>query len=245
MRQHLYHLSNERVVAHGATNPYCQYLAGEATFQWGPPCTASDCIHGRHRLGEEGIAKLFVLSVALHADQVKKAKEVMGDTTVQEKNIPFPTDAKRYKQVMQQCPTLAQRCGMKLRQSYRCVVQRLAYAQGDAHLARHAKKAKRALKKLSSLAGRQVRYLRRQLIKWCQEELYAPMLPIMARMVRPQRGDQRQVYSLHEPAVSCIAKEKVHKQDALGSQVSVASCSGSHVVVGIPSLVGNPHAVKT
>jgi hypothetical protein len=67
---------------------------------------------------------------------------------------------------MKQCPTPAQRCGMKLRPSYRLVVQCLEYAQGDAHLARHAKKAKRALKKLSFLAGRQVRDLRRQLIKW-------------------------------------------------------------------------------
>jgi transposase, IS5 family len=164
---------------------------------------------------------------------------------VQEKHIPFPTEARRYKKVMQQCHTLAQRCGMKLRPSYRLVVQRLEYVQGDAHLARHAKKAQRALKKLSSLAGHQVQDLRRQLIKWGQEERYAPMLPIMARMVRPQRGDKSKVYSLHEPAVSRIAKGKAHKQDALGSKVSVASWSESHVVVGITSLVGNPHDGKT
>jgi transposase, IS5 family len=165
MRKYLCHLSDERVVAMWQESPYDQYLAGEATFQWGPPCTASDCIHGRHRLGEEGIKKLFALSVALNADKVKKAKEVMGDTTVQEKNIPSLTDGKLYKKVMQQCPTLSQRGGMKLRPSYRLVVQRLEYAQGDTHLARHAKKAKRALKKLSSLAALQVRDLRRQLIK--------------------------------------------------------------------------------
>jgi transposase, IS5 family len=192
-------------------------------------------------LGESGITQLFALSVALHADKGKQAKKVMGDTTVQEKKIPLPTDAQLYKQVMKQCPTLAQRCGMQLRQRYRLVVQRLEYAQRDAHLARHAQKAKRALKKLSSLAECQVRDLRRQLIKWGQEELYAPMLPIIARMVRPQRGDQRQGYSLHAPAVSCIAKGKVHKQDALGSKVSVASWSGSHVVVGITSFVGHLH----
>jgi transposase, IS5 family len=124
-------------------------------------------------LGEAGITKLFSRSVALQADKVKKAKEVMGDTTVREKNIPSPTDGKLYKKVMQQCPTLAQRCGMKLRPSYRLVVQRLEYAQRDAHLARHAKKAKRALKKLSTIAGRQVCDFRRQLIKWGQQELYA------------------------------------------------------------------------
>jgi transposase, IS5 family len=90
MRKHLYHFIDERVLAHGATNPYCQYLAGEATFQWGPPCAASDCVHGRHRLGEAGITKLFSRSVALQADKVKKAKEVMGGTTVQEKTSPSP-----------------------------------------------------------------------------------------------------------------------------------------------------------
>jgi transposase, IS5 family len=67
----------------------------------------------------------------------------------------------------------------------------------------------------------------------------------MERIVRPQRGDQRQVYSLHEPAVSCITKGKAHKQDELGSKVSVASWSGSHVVVGITSFVSNPHDGKT
>ena len=46
-----------------------------------------------------------------------------------------------------------------MRQSYRFVVQRLAYAQRYAHLPRHAKKVKRALKKLNTLAGRQVRDL--------------------------------------------------------------------------------------
>jgi transposase, IS5 family len=70
IRQHRYHLSDERVAAHGETNPYFQYLAREATLQWGQPCAASDCVHCGHRLGEAGITKLFALSVALHADKV-------------------------------------------------------------------------------------------------------------------------------------------------------------------------------
>jgi hypothetical protein len=65
-------------------------LAGEVTFQWGQPCAASDLVHFRHRLGEDGIGKLFALSIALHKDKVNKAKEVIVDTTVQEKNTPSP-----------------------------------------------------------------------------------------------------------------------------------------------------------
>jgi transposase, IS5 family len=133
-------------------------LAGKATLQWGQPCAASDLVYFRHRLGEAGIAKLSALSVALHADKVKKAKEVIVDTSVQERTIPWPTDAQLDQQVMKRCNALAQRCGMKLRPSYRLVVQRLDYAQGDANLARHAK---RALRKLPTQAGLQVRELQR------------------------------------------------------------------------------------
>jgi hypothetical protein len=78
----------------------------------------------------------------------------------------LPTDAQLDKQVMKRCNVLAKNCGMKPRDQW--MVRRLDYAQGDAHLVRHAKKAKRALKKLSTLAGRQVQDLRRQLIKWGQ-----------------------------------------------------------------------------
>lgn len=246
MLKYLYNFSDERVVAMWQENPYYQYFAGEATFQWGQPCAASDLVHFRHRLGEEGIKKLFALSVALHADKVKRAKEVIVDTTVQEKNITFPTDGKLYKKVIEKCNAMAKRCGIKLRQSYRFVVQRLVYAQRYAHLPRHAQKARRALKKLRTLAGRQVRDLRGKLLKSCKKEaLYAPMLAIMERIVSQQRGDKNKVYSLGEPSVSCIAKGKVHKKYEFGSKVSVASLSGSHVVVGVTNFVGNPHDSKT
>ena len=245
MLKHLYNLSDERVVAQWQESPYCQYFAGEATFQWGQPCAASDLVHFRHRLGEKGIEKLFALSIALHEDKVKKAKEVMVDTTVQEKNITFPTDAKLYKKVIEQCNRIAKSCGIKLRQSYRFVVHRLHYAQRYAHLPRHAKKAKKALKRLRTLAGRQVRDLQRQVTKIGKEEVYAPVVQIMERIVKQQRGDKNKVYSLHAPETSCIAKGKAHKKYEFGSKVSVASLSGSHVVVGIASVAGNPHDSKT
>lgn len=94
MLKHLYNLSNERVVSLWQENPYYQFFSGEAILQWEQPCAASDLVHFRNRIGEKGIEKLFALSIALNADKVKKAKEVIVDTTVQEKNITFPTDVK-------------------------------------------------------------------------------------------------------------------------------------------------------
>jgi len=209
MLKYCYNLSDERVVERWTTDPYFQYFAGEATFQWGQPCAASDLVHFRHRIGEQGIEKLFALSIALHGDKLKKAKELIVDTTVQEKNITFPTDAKLYKKVIAKCNRIAKSFG----------VQRLHYAQRYGHLPRHAKKAKKALKKLRTLARRQVRDLQRQLAKSAKQELYAPVLQTMERIVSQQRGDKNKVYSLHTPETSCIAKGKAHK-----SMSFVAKC---------------------
>ena len=86
----------------------------------------------------------------MHGSKLAKAKEVLVDTTVQEKNITFPTDAKLYKKVIEQCNTLAQRAGVQLRESYRYVAQKLFYLQRYVHLPRHVKKARKALKRLKN-----------------------------------------------------------------------------------------------
>lgn len=153
--------------------------------------------------------------------------------------------ASLYEKIIEQCNRIAKKCGVKLRQSYRLVVQRLHYAQRYGHLPRHAKKAKRALKKLRTLAGRQVRDLQRQLVKLGKVELYITVLQAMDRIVGQQRGDKNKVYSLHAPETSCIAKGKAHKKYEFGSKVSIASLWGSNVVVGISSFSGNPHDSKT
>ncbi|MCG7756403.1 MAG: IS5/IS1182 family transposase, partial [Nitrosomonas sp.] len=50
-------------------------------------------MHFRKRIGAEGIERIFRMSVGLHG---RRALEdtVLIDTTVQEKNITYPTDSK-------------------------------------------------------------------------------------------------------------------------------------------------------
>jgi transposase, IS5 family len=60
-------------------------------------------VHFRKRLKEEGLEFLLSQSVALHP-KAKNEKEVQIDTTVQEKNITFPTDAKLAKKVISFAP---------------------------------------------------------------------------------------------------------------------------------------------
>lgn len=71
---------------------------------------------------------LYALSVALHQNKIKEAKEAIVNTIVRGKNTTSPTDA-NYSKVINQCNRIAKGCVIKLRQSYRVVVQRLQHAQ--------------------------------------------------------------------------------------------------------------------
>ncbi|WP_219724979.1 transposase, partial [Fischerella thermalis] len=74
--KHLYNLSDERVVEAWVENPYYQYFTGGIYFSWQAPCAASDLVHFRHRIGEEGIKLIFEQSVELHKEAVEESKEV-------------------------------------------------------------------------------------------------------------------------------------------------------------------------
>jgi IS5 family transposase len=88
--------SDESVVERWIENAYWQYFTGEEFFQTQQLFDPSEFMHFRKRLKEVGLEFLLSQSVALHP-KAKSEKEVQIDTTVQEKNITFSTDAKKQK----------------------------------------------------------------------------------------------------------------------------------------------------
>jgi IS5 family transposase len=76
---------------------------GETFFQHEKPFDPTELIKFRKRIGEEGAEKLLKLSINLFSRKEVEEKEVCIDTTVQEKNITYPTDAKLRKMVMEKC----------------------------------------------------------------------------------------------------------------------------------------------
>ena len=245
--QRIYNLSDERITALWIENPYFQFFCGKTNLQWEQPCASSDLVHFRKRIGQEGLQLLFSVSIQVHADKVKKAKEILVDTTVQEKNITFPTDEKLYKKIIQTCNKIAEKASVKLRQSYRFVVKKLSYTKRYAAKAVQGKVTKRVVKRLRTIAGRQLRDLTRKLSSQGQELLdkFTEQLSIMERVLKQERKDKDKIYALHAPEVNCIAKGKSGKKYEFGSKVSIAMLPGSNVVVGIKSYEGNPHDSKT
>jgi IS5 family transposase len=55
-------------------------------FQWQLPCDPSDLVYFRKRIGEAGKQGILKVTAQLHGDKARE-KEVVVDTTVQEKNI--------------------------------------------------------------------------------------------------------------------------------------------------------------
>lgn len=235
----IYNLGDETVMDQWLQNPYYQYFCGETVFQWQYPCDPSDLVHFRKRIGKEGAEKIFQLSVEQRKDQIR-TKDVMVDSTAQEKNITYPTDAKLLRKVIKRCNRIAHKENISQRQSYRRTVKKLMLVQRFAHHPKRKKKANAALRKLRTLAGRLVRELERKLSE-SAFNTYADELEIFNQVITQTRSDKNKIYSLHEPEVACIAKGKAHKKFEFGSKVSFAVVTGSNIIVGVKTFMGNPN----
>ena len=70
-------------------------------FTPGAPCSSSELVHFRHRIGEKGIELIFQESIRVNneEDDDDHHGTAFIDSTFQEKNITYPTDAKLHKRL--------------------------------------------------------------------------------------------------------------------------------------------------
>ncbi len=243
MLKRIYNLGDETLSEAWTMNPYMQYFCGESRFQHKFPCDPSDFVHFRKRIGEQGIEKIFVYSVELHGKSARN-KMVLSDTTVQENNITFPTDAKLAKKILDRCNRIAEIEGIKQRQSYKRVSKQLARDTYNSKHPKRIKKARAAQKKLKTIAGRLIRELERLLTEEALEK-YSQELELCYKTLNQKKNDKNKIYSLHKPFTSCIAKGKAHKQYEFGNKVGLMLNPKSLIILAIKDFIGNPHDSKT
>ena len=174
---------------------------------------------------------------------------IIVDTTVQPKNVMFPTDARLLNRAREILVRLARHCAIKLRQSYARVGKfALIKHQRYAH-AKQFNRANRALKKLRTYLGRVIRDINRKRGRNADlvggialEQMLARSRWVLEQKPR-QRG--RKIYSLHAPEVECIGKGKAHRPYEFGVKVSVATtlshAKGGQFVTHVKALPGNPY----
>ena len=237
--KHIYNLSDEAIVDRWIENPYWQYFSGEKVFQTQKPFDPTEFIHFRNRIGKEGAEKLLKLSVQLFGKESQE-KEVLIDSTVQEKNITYPTDAKLHKRVIERVNKIAKQEGIALRQTYTRTLKQLMIDQRFHNHPKRRKKAKAALRKIKTIAGRQVRDIERQFTA-SQQEKYKELFIILNRILSQQKGDKHKVYSIHEPEVNCIAKGKEAKKFEFGNKSGIVLTKTTKIVVGAIAFENNPY----
>jgi len=249
--KHSYDLSDEVLCERWVENPYYQYFCGEEFFQHRLVFDRSSMTHWRQRMGEERLKLLLQesLSVAAKTGAMKPSElsRVIVDTTVQPKNVTFPTDAKLLNRAREKLVRLARQHGVGLRQSYArlgkiALIQHQRYAH-----AKQFKRARRMLRRLRTQLGRVMRDIGR---KVQGNDVLRPKfarLLSLARRVHQQQQHQRgpKVYSLHAPETECIGKGKPHRPYEFGVKVSVATtlahAKGGQFVAHVQALPGNPY----
>ena len=236
----LENLSDEAVVLQWKRNPYYQAFCGMKEFQRRLPCHSTELVHFRKRIGAEGVERIFQMSVGLHGEAALE-DTVHIDTTVQEKNITDPTDSKLAIRIINRLNKIAQAHGVQQRRTFVKEVKSLRLAiRHFRHVTKRAK-AKRALKRLRTIAGILIRELRRELPQYCLFECYQQDFLVYERILRQQSKDTNKIYSLHEPQVYCVAKGKDHKQYEYGSKASIASTAQGNLIVGVVNHEQNRH----
>jgi len=240
MLKHIRNISDESVVEQWFENIYYQYFSGEKSYACGVPCEASELVHFRNRIGEKGIELIFKESIRINGKDGQES-EATTDTTVQEKNITYPTDNKLHRKIIKKCIAIADKEGIELRQSYTRTLKKLLMAQRFRNHPKNKGKARKADKKVKTIAGRLIRELERKL----PPDLHQSLLALFKKVVAQKKTDSNKIYSLHEPHTQCISKGKEHKKYEFGSKVSLITTKKSGVIIGALNLEKNIHDSKT
>lgn len=239
----LRNLSDESIVEQWSENLYFQYFSGQQFFVPKVPCSSTELVEFRKRIGTEGIEEIFKESIHVN-DKDAKDDILTVDTTVQEKNITYPTDTKLHRRIIKKCVGIARVEGIELRQSYHFTLKRLNVLLRFQHTKSGSAQARKARKKIKTIAGRLERELRRKLSAAAFEK-HKEQLDIYHRVLLQKRSDSDKIYSLHEPEVKCYTKGKEHKKFEFGSKASVLITQSTGVIVGALSFNQNIHDSKT
>lgn len=241
-------LSDEAVLAGWVENPYWQHFSGRQFFEHKLPIDPSSMTRWRQRLGEAGAEAMLKATiesgVAMGAIRPAQIAHVNVDTTVQTKDVRYPTDARLCDRARERLVKQARQEGLSIKQSYARVGRRLVMMAGRYAHARQMKRSQRCVRKLRTNLGRVIREIERQGVPASLGKL----LDTAKRIHGQKRTEQNKIYSVHEPEVACIAKGKAGRKYEFGQKVSIATTSKGGWLLGALCVPGNPydgHTLKT
>ncbi len=226
------------------------------------PCDATQI--GRFRTdigksGQEAILKATIdTAMAMKAIKAAEFERVIVDTTVQEKAIAYPTDARLLEIARHHLVKAAKACGIRLRQTFAKEGKTLHFKAGGHAHAKQFKRLKRVVKRQRTIVGILIREVRAKLgvldnATTTAAGKAATLLPSPTslskhtallgraeRLCTQQRSDKNKLYALHAPEVECISKGKARHRYEFGVKVSLAITHQHGLMVGAKRFTGNP-----
>jgi IS5 family transposase len=241
--KHAYNESDESVVERFMENPYWQYFCGYEYFQHHLPIDPSSLSRWRGRVGAKGIEKLLkqLLQTAQRSGHLKRSdlNQVNVDTTVQEKAIAYPTDARLYYKMREALVRAAKANGIGLRQSYCRKAKKALRKQGRYAHAKQMKRSSRMTRQLKTYLGRVCRDIQRKCV--APDEGLVYLLQLAEKLLAQEKDSKNKLYSIHAPEVECISKGKVHKRYEFGCKVGLVTSSRGNWILGVNAFHGNPY----
>jgi IS5 family transposase len=218
-------------------------------MQYTCPINPTSLTKWRQRLGAERLEMMLTetIRIAQERNLLKEndVRNVVADTTVQEKNITFPTDSKLYHKMRDKLVRLAYQAGLPLRQSYRFVGKTALFMHSRYAHARQMKRARRSTRKLKTYLGRVIRDIERKLEQFVitplEREKLAESLQLAKQLLAQTKYSKNKIYSIHAPEVECLAKGKAHKRYEFGCKASFVTTAKNNWIVAAEALHGNPY----
>jgi IS5 family transposase len=235
--------SDETLVDKFIENPYWQYFCGYEYFQHSFPIDPSSMTRFRQRIGSVGAEELLkeALNTAKRSGYLREShlNKVNVDTTVQEKAIAFPTDARLYHKMREALVRATESRGIRLRQNYKRVSKKVLAKQGRYGQARQLNRARKMTRKLKTYLGCVYRDIRRKVPE--PDTQLGELLSLAERLLNQKKEDKNKIYSIHAQEVECISKGKAHKRYEFGCKVGMVTSSRDNWILGIQALHGNPY----
>jgi len=244
--QHTFGLSDEEIVLRWKENPYWQHFCGFEYFQHDFPIDPTSLIKWRQRIGKEGCEKILALTIQVGIEsgvvKERQMKQVVVDTTVQEKNITFPTDSALYVKALKKLVSFAKELGIQLRQTYKRTAKVLALRISRYAHASQFKRMRKPLRTLKCLVGRVFREIQRKVnLKDLERKDLPSLLALVQRLLAQNKKTKDKVYSLHAPETECIGKGKAHKKYEFENKVAFVIPLKRAFIVGAQSFQSNPY----
>jgi transposase, IS5 family len=212
--KHVLQLSDEQVVAPWVENPYWQHLCGSKFFEHELPIHPTSMTRWRKKIAAAGAEQLLAETLAagllLKVIRPQQLQRVVVDTTVQEKAVAYPSDAKLYDDMRRKLVRLSAAEGLRLRQSYARRGKAELAALGRSARGYHKALIRKHTRKLKTYLGRVLRDIERKLPEASRNENWQNALRLGWRLLKQQRREPDKLFSVHAPDTECIAKVLSH-----------------------------------